>query len=106
MVEGADGVVKHAGIGVEREEADEEALGLGEGGVGLLVLQEALDEVRAAGGGETADREAVEGTVAVEGRRLGGGEEEVGEAVGVGLGAYGRLGAGDGGRGFGLGQGS
>lgn len=102
VVERADGVVEHARVGVEREEADKEALRLGRCRVGLLLLEEALDEVRASGGRESADGEAVEEAVAIEGRGVGGGEEEVGKAVRVGLGADGGLGAGDGERGFGL----
>lgn len=84
---GFDGVIDHAGVGVEGEDADEEALGSGEGRVGLLGLEDPLDEVAAVGAGELLDGELVDGAVAVELGGGGGGLEEVGDAVGVRFGA-------------------
>lgn len=91
------------GPAVEEDEAGREVLGLGEVGVRLLVLDEGLDGVGAAGGREAADREVVEGDVEAE-AGIGGGEVEEGdEGVGVVLlengcdeGAQGFVGEGNG----------
>lgn len=76
-------MVWHGGGGVEGDEADEEALGAGSGGVGEAGVEEALDEVGAAGAGELLDGEGEERPLGVEAREGGGRLEELGDAVGV-----------------------
>lgn len=95
-VEGTGGVVGHGSRGVERDEADEETLGAGGGGFGEAGIEEALDEVGAAGAGELLDGKGEEGPLGVEAREGGGGLEELGDAVGVRLGTDGGFEAGEG----------
>lgn len=64
-------MVNQAGGGVEHDEAYPESFRAGVGEV-FLVLDEALDEIEAAGPGETAAGDLVEGAVAAEAGRVGG----------------------------------
>lgn len=107
--EGGEGVGGHAGVGVERDEADEEALGgvrRREGGEGGG--EHGGDEVGAGGGGEARDGEGEDGAVAEEGRVRDPLQEERGELVGRRGGAADgvldadELGGADGGGGGGL----
>uniref|UniRef100_A0A453NYS6 Uncharacterized protein n=1 Tax=Aegilops tauschii subsp. strangulata TaxID=200361 RepID=A0A453NYS6_AEGTS len=81
--EGGEGVCGHVGGGVERDEADEEALGgvrRREGGEGGG--EHGADEVGAGGGGEAGDGEEEDRAVAEEGRVRDAFQEEGGELVG------------------------
>lgn len=84
-MEGVEGVVRHAGEGVERDNAEEEAVAAGVG-EGFVVFEEAFDEVEAAGGGEAGDG-VLEGVAVLDEETVGGiGMEKVEECVGVCLG--------------------
>ena len=95
LVERLNGVVHHAGARIEHDDADPESFGaevrgrVSGGGDG--VVDDAFDEIGAAGSRELADGEVEEGAVAAETGGGGGGLEDSGEFEGVGLGLDGGL---------------
>lgn len=89
-------MVEHSSVGVEGDKTDQEALRLGDVGVGLGALEDALDEVSAAAANELMDRKFINLAIAVEGGAVRGRLEEGDKAVGVGLGSDGGLCSGDG----------
>ena len=91
LVECTDGLIDHAGVGVELHDPDPEALSIQRRRAGdrYLVLEDAFDEIGAAEAGEFSDGEIEEGPIAAEEGRIGGFLEDFGDLLRIGFGSDG-----------------
>lgn len=89
LVECTRGVIDHAGVGVELDDPDPEALGFRRRRAceRFLVLKDAFDEIGAAETGELADGEVEDGSIAAETGGIGRFLEDFGDLFGIGFGS-------------------
>lgn len=89
LVECTDGLIDHAGVGVELHDPDPEALGIRRRRAGerFQVLEDAFDEIGAAEAGEFSDGEIEEGPIAAEAGGIGVFLEDFRDLLRIGFGS-------------------